>query len=116
MTTFETKSAQIPLNIYTWGDGGGGVKAFAFFPDGKRVVTAGHDDNSTRVWDLQNGDEDGERLLGPHSAPTLSVAVSKHGKEIVTGGEDGTVVLWDAETRTVSKILHAGPPGMRILC
>lgn len=116
MTTFSAESVQVPLKIYDWDDSAGAVKALAFFPDGKRVVTAGHDDTSTRVWDLENGTEDGEPLLGCHIEPTLSVAVSKYGKEIVTGGSDGKAVVWNTETRTVSKILHAGPPGTKILC
>lgn len=92
------------------------MSALTIFPDGRHVVTAGHDDSSTRVWDLQTGNEDGERLEGCHIEPTLSVAVSSNGKEIVTGGSDGKVVVWNAETRTTSKILHAGPPGTKILC
>ena len=117
MTTSATRSAQVPLNIYTWDDSPGAVKAFAFFPDGRRVVTAGHDDASTRVWDLETGEEDGERLVEWHTAPTLSVAICKYGREIVTGGSDGKVFVWNAETRTVSKTLpHGGPPGVQILC
>ncbi|CAA7264898.1 unnamed protein product [Cyclocybe aegerita] len=109
-----TKTVQVPLHIYTWGGRTEVVKAFAFFPDGNRVVTAGHDDTSTRVWDLGNGQEDGGRLLGGHSAPTLSVAISKRSE--ITGGLDGKVLLWNTETRAVSRILHPGLPGIQILC
>ncbi|KIM38548.1 hypothetical protein M413DRAFT_447774 [Hebeloma cylindrosporum] len=116
MSNFSARSAQVPIRVYAWGASGGAVKALTFFPDGKRVVTAGHDDDSTRIWDLQTGSEDGERLLGCHTAPTLSVAVSTNGKEIVTGGSDGQTVVWNAETRTRSKILHAGPPDTKTLC
>ena len=96
------------------------MNALAFFPDGNHVVTAGHDDYSTRVWALDTGNEDGEHLSGYHTGPTLCVAISNNGGEIVTGGSDGKVVLWNAETRTMSKTLYAAAGSPRseskILC
>jgi hypothetical protein len=83
------------LNAHT-----GGVIAVAVTPDGRRIVTARGNGNTTvgdgvaRIWDAVSG-----RQLQEFKVPNgvfWSVAVTPDGQRIVTGGEDGTVRLWDA--------------------
>ncbi|KDR72116.1 hypothetical protein GALMADRAFT_36225, partial [Galerina marginata CBS 339.88] len=71
------------------------VRTMAFFPDGRRLVTGGHFDGHARIWDLENGIEDGPPLIG-HSLPITSVAVSKRGLDVVTGGPDNKARVYDA--------------------
>ncbi|KAH9487474.1 Autophagy-related protein 16 [Psilocybe cubensis] len=108
MLSTSPKSPLQPTRYYPWKDWRGSIKEIAFFPDGKRIVTAGHDDNSTRVWDLESGEEDGEPFVG-HSHITLAVAVSKTGNDVVTGGSDNKVLLWKESDRRTHKVLFAGP-------
>ncbi|PPQ96881.1 hypothetical protein CVT26_005861 [Gymnopilus dilepis] len=100
----QSPSPQQSLPNYPFTPEHGPVRSAAFFPDGKRFVTAGHRDNSTRIWDLKTAQQDGKALFG-HVAPTLAVAVSRQGTEIVTGGDDDRVLLWNVASRTV-RVLH----------
>ena len=72
-----------------------------FSPNGKIVVT-GSVDGTTRIWDVQSGNE--QQKLGVIS-PTLSdniisdeavlsVSYSSDGKTIVTGHQDGTLRVY----------------------
>ena len=95
------------------------VRSVAFSPDGKALVSVGHD-RSLKLWDLTATNEpDGvpvrnlnrrpvhffERLTPPrnqlksseagHTAPLAGVAFSANGRTIVTGGDDLAVVAWD---------------------
>ncbi|PPQ82968.1 hypothetical protein CVT25_005337 [Psilocybe cyanescens] len=108
MLSTSPKSPLQPTNFPPWKDWHGPIRAIAFFPDGKRIVTAGHRDNTTRVWDLESGEEDGEPFLG-HDHISLAVAVSKSGSEVVTGGADNKVFLWKENDRINPKVLFAGP-------
>ncbi|KAF8890278.1 WD40-repeat-containing domain protein [Gymnopilus junonius] len=101
-------SVQQPIPPYPIVFADGHVRSVAFFPDGSGIVTAGHYDNSTRIWDLQTGQQDGQPLLG-HSHHSICVAVSKRGTDIVTGGLDNKVFLWDVGNRQAGRVLFADP-------
>ncbi|MFI6085755.1 hypothetical protein ACIBBB_33250 [Streptomyces sp. NPDC051217] len=64
-----------------------------------------------RCWDLRDLTEWGEPLLGHRGAVRAVAAVTIGGHpHAVTGGEDGTVRLWDLETGTGVTITgHSGP-------
>ena len=80
------------------------VVCVAFSPDGNHIVTGagewGFRDTSPRgeakVWDAVTGQE--LVNLSGLSSPVWSVAFSPDGKRIVTGLQDQTAMIWDAET------------------
>ena len=78
----------------------GGIRAVAFSPDGKRIVSGGFD-GKVRFWDAEFGTPVGQPLEG-HKGVVSSVAFSPDGKRIASGDEDGVVRLWDAETGRIN--------------
>jgi WD40 repeat protein len=70
------------------------IRAVAFRPDGKRLLTGG-DDRTARFWEAATGQPVGEPLKHP-SAVNL-VAFSPDGKKVLTN-EEQTVRLWNAAT------------------
>jgi hypothetical protein len=91
------------------------VTSVAFSPDG-RALGAGGTGGSVRLWDiadrrqLSSGRDDvlpevvgdgprlSARLLGGTSA-VLRIAFSPDGGTLVSGNDDGTMILWDVATR-----------------
>jgi WD40 repeat protein len=72
----------------------GAVSAVAFSPDGRRLVSAGHD-HTVRLWDVRTGQPVGE--LRGHDDVVYGVAFSPDGRRLATASWDGTVKVWDAE-------------------
>jgi WD40 repeat protein len=71
------------------------ISAFAFFKDGRRVITA-IKDTTLQIWDLQNG----TLLGGPFSFKErhmYSVAISSDERRIVSGGYEA-IIIWDVES------------------
>ena len=73
------------------------VRAIAFRPDGKAVLT-GSNDKTARLWDAATGQPIAEPLRA--QAPVWAVAFSPDGKVVLTGSADadGIARLWDAAT------------------
>ncbi len=72
----------------------GMVTCVAYSPDGRRLVSAGYDDATFRVWDVGSG-----QLIrsGGRSNRVICVAYSPDGRRIASGGgSDNTAQLWDA--------------------
>jgi tetratricopeptide (TPR) repeat protein len=70
----------------------GPVRAVAFSPDDKTVLT-GSEDKTAQLWDAATG-----QPLGPpmtHQGPVFAVAFSPDGKSVLTGSTDRTARLWD---------------------
>ncbi|KIJ11672.1 hypothetical protein PAXINDRAFT_171708 [Paxillus involutus ATCC 200175] len=61
-------------------------------------------DETVRIWDAGTGKQVGEPLVG-HAAKTSGVAISTDGTKILSGGWDGKIIMWRAETRTIIRIL-----------
>lgn len=69
-------------------------QAVAIFPDGRRALSAGSDDE-VRLWNLDTGEE---LLAMEHSLRGMwSVAISPDGRTFATAGSN-IIILWDAAT------------------
>jgi WD40 repeat protein len=66
------------------------VRALAFSPDGKTLVSGG-EDRTIRQWNLARRGQ--TAVVKTHSVTTL--AVSNDGRRIVSGGQDRTMKIWD---------------------
>lgn len=81
------------------------IAAVAISPDGKRVVSASFQELT--VWDAASG-----ALLKTlkHPGWVMSVTFSPDGKQILTGGEDHKVRVWQTETGRLVRTLegHSG--------
>jgi WD40 repeat protein len=86
------------------------VFSLAFTPDGRLALSTsggkGLDqspwwqdgtDSAVRIWDVETGKPVG-RLEG-HKGIVRSVAVSRDGRQALSGGSDMTLILWDPKTR-----------------
>jgi WD40 repeat protein len=73
---------------------GGFVTSAAWLPDGKQVVT-GSTDKRVRIWSAVDGVL--LHTLEGHSDGVLSVACSRDGKKLLSGGER-VALVWDLET------------------
>ena len=79
--------------------------------DGHMMLAAGHSDGRITRWDATTGSSIGKpigsrrrflRRLRPRSVDTLTVSTTLDGRVILaSGGEDGTIRRWDAETGTL---------------
>jgi len=85
--------------------GGDSVHGVAFLADGKTAVSASGgrfqsmhsfsdgDDNALRISDVVRGKS--TQVLKGHTSPVRCVAASPDGRVIVSGAQDGSVLLWE---------------------
>jgi WD40 repeat protein len=92
------------------------VSCVAFLTNGKAASARcrnwegeGDPDHTLRLWDLSQGIEL-SRVPAPGGG-VWSMAASRDGKHLLLGCEDGGVVMWDAEQKSVVRRLfgHEGP-------
>jgi small GTP-binding protein len=83
------------------------INAYAFSPDGKRVLTAASD-NTVRLCDVDTGRC--LRMLEGHTRQVWSVAWSPDQRCAFSGAADKSIRLWDVETGRCLRILkgHTG--------
>jgi hypothetical protein len=81
-----------------------GILAYAFSPDGKRVLTGG-EDKTVRLWSLKTGRC--LRVFEGHSESVSSVAWSADHQRALSGSDDRTVRLWDIETGRCLRVFYS---------
>jgi WD40 repeat protein len=87
----------------------GRIFALAFAPDGRTLATGSEGPSSgnpgwVHLWDMTAGKV--VAALGGHDREVTSVAIAPGGKLLASGSEDGTVRLWDVNSREVRAVLE----------
>ncbi|KAF8553446.1 WD40 repeat-like protein [Imleria badia] len=99
--SYETLSQRPETNIpvphrVIWAPGGDILK-LAYHPDGRRVVCC-FDDGTIRVWNLENGEQEGASM--EHTSTYVgTLALTGDGTRIISCDEDGSIRMWDIESR-----------------
>jgi WD40 repeat protein len=81
----------------------GSVWSAKFSPDGRSVITAGHD-GCMKMWATCRPElpffieAKAQRCLSGHDGPIYCAAFSPNGRHVVSGGADKTVRLWNVAT------------------
>ena len=76
------------------------VRACAFSPDGKWVLSGGYD-NHARLWNVEGYEEVRVmkgRVLEGHQDAIMAVSFSRDGHQIATASRDRTAKSWNADT------------------
>ena len=73
---------------------------FEYLPDGRRVVT-GCEDRTVKVWNLENGEQEGTSM--EHESGIYDLAVTRDGTKIISSDEDGNIKVWNVESHNILK-------------
>jgi WD40 repeat protein len=73
------------------------VHAVLFTPDGRSLISGGEDqEEGVKIWDIRSGSAVGSLC---HGGPVYSLALSRDGTRLASGGKDNVVRLWDVPGR-----------------
>jgi WD40 repeat protein len=72
------------------------IQDIEYSPDGKRLVTAGRQDHTVKVWDAATATL--QLTLSGHKNNVMRASFSPDGTWIATSSVDNTALVWDATT------------------
>lgn len=81
------------------------VHSVALFGDGKRLLSASHD-QTPRLWNVATGST--EAIYRGHTSAVHEVRIAPNESKFVSCGADGTVRLWDVNSGTPLSSIIAG--------
>ncbi|GLY53200.1 hypothetical protein [Lentzea sp. NBRC 102530] len=93
---WDTTDPRNPVRRAEIPSGGGEVTA-AWLGAGRVAVAT--DDGLVRLWGVDGGEPVEQALLRGHTGPVTAVGLTPRGDEVVTGGADRAVRLWNADPR-----------------
>jgi WD40 repeat protein len=67
-----------------------------------KVVSTPYD-KTVRIWDLEKGEQ--ENSFEGHGSRTVGLAVSMDGRRIVSGAKNGKIIIWDADTKEIIRLI-----------
>ncbi len=90
---------------------GGSVTNVAFSSDGRRLVSLFSDEGEIKSWDSILSHE--SYVFPGHTREVYSLKFSDDGRFLASGSWDGTVKIWDTETKHLLKKSRIFPPNTR---
>lgn len=102
---WELKNTQASKNLGEYGIGGFcRVKAVAFAPDSKMVISGGRSDGTIKLWDVENARcELGE--LNGHDSEVRCMAVDGNKGILASGDNQGYIKIWNLRSRKEIKTI-----------
>ena len=85
-------------------DTGGTVDRVAFSPDGSLLASTSLGASDVTLWDPSTGQAVG--VITGHRGMIHAMAFTRDGKNLVTGGSDRTIRIWDVATRQQTAMLQ----------
>jgi WD40 repeat protein len=76
------------------------ISRLEYLPDGQRVVT-GSDDGTVKVWNLENGEQEGTSM--EHESEVYGFAVTRDGTRIISIDKHGKIKVWNVESHEIVK-------------
>jgi RNA polymerase sigma factor (sigma-70 family) len=84
-----------------------GVSAVAFSPDGRSLAWGGWNDPTVHLIELSTASE--RHRFNGHQGRILALHFSRDGKVLISGGNDGTALIWDLGGRPGAKVADRNP-------